>query len=84
VAKVTRDRVMRALGVRHPAYAWVHNVGYATTAHIDGIERHGISRHHRLNFRVVSQTVLHFGPPDVEFVEQDTELAAQMPSAELR
>ena len=64
VAKVTRDRVMRALGIRHPAYAWTHNVGYATSAHLDGIERHGISRHHRLNFRVVSQTVLAFGPSD--------------------
>jgi ribonuclease HII len=73
VAKVTRDRVMRALGVRHPAYSWVHNVGYATPAHLDGIERHGISRHHRLNFRVVSQTVLALGVADIPLAASDLE-----------
>jgi ribonuclease HII len=66
VAKVTRDRVMRALGARYPVYAWVDNVGYATEAHLDGIERHGICRHHRLNFRSVAQTVLALGVCDLE------------------
>jgi ribonuclease HII len=85
VAKVTRDRVMRALGVRHPVYAWVHNVGYATPAHLDGIERHGISRHHRLNFRVVSQTVLDFGPSPETFAEPLEEpLVERLEGADLR
>ena len=30
VAKVTRDRIMRALAPRYPGYGWETNVGYAT------------------------------------------------------
>jgi ribonuclease HII len=74
VAKVTRDRVMRALGLRYPVYAWVDNVGYATEAHLDGIERHGICRHHRLNFRAVAQTVLALGMDDGDDIEEEPEL----------
>ncbi|MFN8583195.1 MAG: ribonuclease HII, partial [Gemmatimonadaceae bacterium] len=33
VAKVTRDRLMRALAARYPRYAWDRNVGYATAEH---------------------------------------------------
>jgi len=63
VAKVTRDRVMRALGVRHPEYHWSHNVGYATAAHLAGIDQHGISAHHRRRFWRVAQTMLALGDP---------------------
>jgi ribonuclease HII len=61
VAKVTRDRVMRALGLRHPEYRWTHNVGYATAAHLAGIDQHGISAHHRRRFWRVAQTMLDLG-----------------------
>src|SRR6476620_6538153 len=33
VAKVTRDRLMRALARRHPHYRWETNVGYGTPEH---------------------------------------------------
>ncbi len=58
VAKVTRDRLMRALGLRYPAYRWVQNVGYATEAHIGGLERAGPTPHHRRTFFRVAQTTL--------------------------
>lgn len=58
VAKVTRDRVMRALGSRHPEYHWSHNVGYATAAHLAGIRDHGISPHHRRRWWRVAQLTL--------------------------
>jgi ribonuclease HII len=58
VAKVTRDHLMAALAVRHPEYSWGRNMGYATTEHLDGLERAGISPHHRLSFGYVSQTTL--------------------------
>jgi len=32
-AKVTRDRLMRALAPRYPGYGWETNVGYATREH---------------------------------------------------
>lgn len=50
VAKVTRDRVMRALGLRHPGYEWIRNVGYATDDHVAGLASHGVSAHHRRTF----------------------------------
>jgi ribonuclease HII len=63
VAKVTRDRVMHALALRHPGYLWDHNAGYATAAHLKGISEHGITRHHRRSFLPVSQISLDFDAP---------------------
>jgi ribonuclease HII len=50
VAKVTRDRIMRALAPRHPGYGWETNVGYATPEHRDAIRRLGVTPHHRRSF----------------------------------
>src|SRR4029077_20329067 len=33
IAKVTRDRIMRALPGRYPGYGWATNVGYSTAEH---------------------------------------------------
>jgi ribonuclease HII len=68
VAKVTRDRLMHALAVRHPGYAWERNVGYGTAAHRDGIARLGLTPHHRRSFCASVQTELALegtdAPPD--------------------
>lgn len=53
VAKVTRDRIMRALARRHPNYAWDSNAGYSTRAHFDAIAAHGVTAHHRRSFEPV-------------------------------
>jgi ribonuclease HII len=53
VAKVTRDRIMRALAPRHPGYGWETNVGYATGTHLAAIARVGVTRHHRRSFAPV-------------------------------
>ncbi len=58
VAKVTRDRVMRALAKRHPEYRWESNVGYSTRAHFQGMADHGITPHHRRSFIPVQQLTL--------------------------
>jgi ribonuclease HII len=50
VAKVTRDRLMRALAMRYPGYGWDHNAGYATPEHFDALARLGPTRHHRATF----------------------------------
>jgi ribonuclease HII len=50
VAKVTRDRIMRALAPRHPGYGWETNVGYATPEHCEAIRRLGVTTHHRRSF----------------------------------
>jgi ribonuclease HII len=53
VAKVTRDRLMRALAQRHPHYRWETNVGYGTAEHHAGLASHGITAHHRRSFSPV-------------------------------
>jgi len=53
VAKVTRDRIMRGLAPRYPAYGWTTNVGYATPEHGEAIRRFGVTRHHRRSFAPV-------------------------------
>ncbi len=53
VAKVTRDRLMRALAPRYPGYGWETNVGYATREHGEAIGRLGPTPHHRRSFAPV-------------------------------
>ncbi len=58
VAKVTRDRLMRALARRYPHYRWDTNVGYGTSDHHAGLASHGLTPHHRLSFSPVLQLSL--------------------------
>ena len=58
VAKVTRDRLMRALAARHPHYAWERNAGYGTAAHRAALGAHGATPHHRRSFLGRVQTEL--------------------------
>jgi len=55
VAKVTRDRLMRALARRHPYYRWETNAGYGTPDHHAGLAAHGLTPHHRRSFAPVMQ-----------------------------
>ena len=50
VAKVVRDRLMRLLAARHPAYGWEQNAGYGTPQHIAGLRSAGLTAHHRIGF----------------------------------
>ena len=60
VAKVTRDRIMRALHEKHPHYGWNSNVGYPSKAHLEGIDVHGITEHHRKSYAPI-KNFLEFG-----------------------
>ena len=50
LAKVTRDRVMRALHEEHPGYGWITNMGYSTEEHLAALEKIGPCVHHRRSF----------------------------------
>ena len=58
VAKTVRDRLMRRLAGRYPAYGWEHNCGYATEDHLLALGRAGLTPHHRRSFAPVSQPSL--------------------------
>jgi ribonuclease HII len=60
LAKVTRDRYMRALHLEHPGYGWDTNVGYGTDEHRTAILSIGLTPHHRRSFAPV-QMALPFG-----------------------
>lgn len=53
VAKVTRDKIMSELAESYPHYGWERNAGYGTKIHMQGLESHGITKHHRLSFAPV-------------------------------
>ncbi len=54
VAKVTRDRLMRRLGVLHPGYGFEHHKGYSVPEHFDALARLGPTVHHRRSFAPVA------------------------------
>ena len=58
VAKVTRDRLMRALAPAHPEYGFEEHVGYGTGRHRDALREHGPCPLHRLSFRGVGTSQL--------------------------
>jgi ribonuclease HII len=58
LAKTVRDRLMRLLAARYPAYGWERNAGYGTPRHRRAIEREGVTPHHRRSFTPVSQREL--------------------------
>lgn len=59
VAKVARDRLMEQLDVEYPGYGFAQNKGYGTAAHIEAIERLGLTPVHRMSFcRAFAQDTL--------------------------
>ena len=53
VAKVTRDRYMTDLAARNPGYGWERNFGYGTKLHVAGLEKLGVTPHHRRSFKPI-------------------------------
>ncbi len=58
IAKEHRDRIMRDLASRYPAYGWDRNAGYGTAEHLAALQTHGVTEHHRRSFAPVAQAVL--------------------------
>ena len=58
VAKVTRDREMKALAEAHPVYGFERHKGYGTRAHLEALREHGPCPAHRMSFKPVSQMEL--------------------------
>lgn len=53
VAKVVRDRLMRAVAPLHPEYGFDEHAGYGTDRHREALRRFGPSAIHRLSFQGV-------------------------------
>ncbi|MFK7896769.1 MAG: ribonuclease HII [Myxococcota bacterium] len=55
VAKVHRDRHMKNLGERYPAYGFEQHMGYGTAVHMEALEREGPCPAHRRSFAPVER-----------------------------
>lgn len=53
IAKVVRDREMIALAQEYPEYQFDRHKGYPTAVHLQALEEHGASIHHRKSFAPV-------------------------------
>lgn len=53
LAKEYRDNLMQDLAEIHPHYGWERNVGYPTKQHRAGIQKFGITEHHRKSFQLL-------------------------------
>lgn len=58
VAKEMRDQLMCDLAQEYPYYCWERNAGYGTKKHLDGLQSHGITPHHRLSFAPVKEMIV--------------------------
>lgn len=55
VAKVARDAMMIRLGATLPGYGFEKHMGYGTKAHMAGLDRLGVTPHHRKSFRPIAE-----------------------------
>ena len=55
IAKVYRDNLMVKLARLYPRYDWENNKGYGTKAHVNALERYGVTKHHRRAYAPIRQ-----------------------------
>ena len=58
IAKVTRDRLMREMHLRYPAYGFARHKGYSTRGHMKALTAHGPCPEHRRSFVNVGSVVV--------------------------
>jgi ribonuclease HII len=73
VAKVTRDRLMKRLGLAHPGYGFERHMGYSVPEHFEALARLGPTVHHRRSFAPVAAKLAALG------VLSDEAVAALLP-----
>ncbi|MBT3243619.1 MAG: ribonuclease HII [Bacteroidetes bacterium] len=55
LAKTHRDDYMQKIHLDYPVYSWNKNKGYPTKEHRAGIQKFGITDHHRKSFRLLDE-----------------------------
>jgi ribonuclease HII len=70
VAKVTRDRLMKRLGLAHPGYGFERHMGYSVPEHFAALKRLGPTVHHRRSFAPVAAKLAALGVVSDEAVAE--------------
>lgn len=55
LAKTYRDEYMNAIHEEFPMYNWKKNKGYPTVEHREAIRKYGVSKYHRMSFRLLPE-----------------------------
>jgi len=55
LAKTYRDDFMEEIHNEFPNYDWNKNKGYPTKKHREGIKKHGVTKYHRMTFRLLNE-----------------------------
>lgn len=55
LAKTYRDEYMNAIHEEFPMYNWKKNKGYPTKEHREAIRKYGVTKYHRLSFRLLPE-----------------------------
>ena len=55
LAKTYRDAYMNLLHEEFPMYNWKQNKGYPTKEHRDAIRKYGVTKYHRLSFKLLPE-----------------------------
>ncbi|MBR2599291.1 MAG: ribonuclease HII [Erysipelotrichaceae bacterium] len=57
LAKVTRDRIMYEYDKIYPEYGFARHKGYGTKAHLEALEKYGVTPIHRRSYRPVFEAM---------------------------
>ena len=55
LAKTYRDEYMDKIHEEFPMYNWKKNKGYPTTEHREAIKKYGVTKYHRMSFRLLPE-----------------------------
>ncbi|WP_333600955.1 ribonuclease HII [Flavobacterium sp.] len=55
LAKTYRDEYMNAIHEEFPMYNWKKNKGYPTMEHREAIRKYGVTKYHRMSFRLLPE-----------------------------
>jgi ribonuclease HII len=53
LAKTYRDAYMERIHEEYPMYNWKQNKGYPTKEHREAIKKYGVTKYHRLSFKLL-------------------------------
>lgn len=57
LAKTYRDEYMNRIHEEYPMYNWKKNKGYPTKEHREAIRKHGVTKYHRMTFRLLPEQI---------------------------
>lgn len=67
LAKTWRDEYMNRIHEEFPMYNWKKNKGYPTEEHRDAIKKYGVTKYHRMSFRLLPEQLALDFEEDLKF-----------------